>query len=115
MQQISFLLSIEDSIPAICSMLVNESGSKLISIIIDSLDRILIVGWRCADWVYYEDYCIKNGNQSSSVIKIILNDCGCLDNIEKLETIDEETYKKTRNFIDRYFGFEDNISFDEIQ
>lgn len=44
MQQISFLLSIEDSIPAICSMLVNESGSKLISIIIDSLDRILIVG-----------------------------------------------------------------------
>lgn len=44
MMQIGFLISVEDAIPAISSMLVNESGSKLISIIIDSLDRILVVG-----------------------------------------------------------------------
>lgn len=44
MPQIGYLLSVDGAIQAISSMLVNESGCKLISIIIDTLDRILVVG-----------------------------------------------------------------------
>ncbi|CBK23542.2 uncharacterized protein [Blastocystis hominis] len=104
MMQIGLLVSVEDAIPAISSMLVNESGSKLISIIIDSLDRILV----------YEKFMMQNGNLQSAVITQMLSDCGCLDNIEKLEAIDESTYEKTKDFIERHFGFEDEISFNDI-
>ena len=43
-QQIYLLATMDDFVPSICSLLVDDSGSKLISIIIDSLDRILSVG-----------------------------------------------------------------------
>lgn len=57
---------------------------------------------------------MQNGNLQSAVITQMLSDCGCLDNIEKLEAIDESTYEKTKDFIERHFGFEDEISFNDI-
>lgn len=57
---------------------------------------------------------IEHGNLQTSIISQMLNDCGCLDNIEKLEVIDQRTYEKTKEFIERHFGFEDDINFNDI-
>lgn len=57
---------------------------------------------------------MQNGNLQTALISQMLNDCGCLDNIEKLEEIDESTYEKTKLFIERHFGFEDDINFTDI-
>lgn len=57
---------------------------------------------------------MQNGNIQSHVIKELISQCGCLDNIEKLDTVDEPTYEKIKDFIERHFGYEDDISFNDI-
>lgn len=96
--QILAVINISNSIPAICKLIRNGEDKKLINIIIESLDRCIILG----------DLIQQQEHSDDNAIKIMLDECGCLDALEALTISDKQLFDHVDDFINKHFGYDDD-------
>lgn len=101
--QILEILNINGTVEAVCKLIRPGEDFKLINIIIETLDRCVIVGDFVAN---------QNGGQNS--IKFLLDECGALDTIEQFSSADAEINKRIEDFIDKHFGYEDDVQLNQF-
>ena len=96
--QILAILNTTDSIAAICKLLRNGEDKRLLNIIIESLDRCVILG----------DILQNQQQADNNAVKVLLDECGCLDALENLTITDDELYELVDSFIAKNFGYDDD-------
>lgn len=99
-QQVYCLMIMNGLIDAICKLIRNGEDVKLLSIILESLDRCIIMG----------DMIKSQSNSESNFVKIELDECGCLDALEGLTVADENFYRQLDTFIEKHFGYADDLA-----
>ena len=97
LNQIYQFIQSENSIEAICLLIRNGEDKKLLSIIIESLDRCIS---------YYD--IISQQQQVSNIVLDRIEDCKALDSLEMLQISDESLQQRFDNFIEKYFGYDDD-------
>ena len=85
-------------IAAISKLIRNGEDIKLLTVILESLDRCIILG----------DLLKQQTGATDNCVKVWMDDCGCLNALESLTVTDESFYKYLDDFIDKHFGFEDD-------
>ena len=97
-QQIYMMMMTPNCIPAISKLIRNGEDVKLLTVIIEALDRCILLG----------DFLKQRSNSTDNCVKVWMDDCGCLDSLESLTVTDGSFYTYLDSFIDKHFGYEDD-------
>ena len=94
--QINSILNVNGVISALCKLIRTGEDDRLVSIVIESLERFLVVG----DMIAHQTGC-------ENEVKYMMNDEGVIDALEAFDTGDKTLYNRIETFISNRFGYEE--------